>query len=149
MRLSAAERAEIETLVRNLPALWQSSQTPFAEKRQVVRRLLERVVAWAPASTQEVRVQLHWAHGTVTEHRVARPVRGWEHVTGANYLWQRVQEWQAAGWTSQCIAEELNQRGHRTPRGQTFTAESVRKLSERGGPQAVETRKASSHHKKK
>jgi DNA invertase Pin-like site-specific DNA recombinase len=149
MRISAAECAEIETLVRNLPALWQSSQTPFAEKRQVVRRLLERVVAWAPASTQEVRVQLHWAQGTVTEHRVARPVRGWEHVTGANDLWQRVQEWQAAGWTSQCIAEELNRSGYRTPRGQTFTAENVRKLSERGGPQAVETRKASSHHKKK
>jgi hypothetical protein len=149
MRLSAAERAEIETLARNLPALWQSSQTPFAEKRQVVRRLLERVVVWAPALTQEVTVQLHWAHGTVTEHRVTRPVHGWQHVTGAKDLWQRVQEWQTAGWTSGRIAEELNRSGYRTPRGQTFTAQSVRKLSERGGPQAVESRKASSQHKKK
>jgi hypothetical protein len=135
--------------VRNLPELWQSSQTPFAEKRQVVRRLLERVVVWAPALTQEVKVQLHWAYGTVTEHQFTRPVNGWQHVTGAKDLCERVQEWQTAGWTSQCIAEELNRSGHRTPRGQTFTAESVRKLSERGGPQAVETRKASSHHKKK
>ena len=46
MRLSAAERAEIETLARNLPALWQSSQTSFAEKHQIVRRLLERAVVW-------------------------------------------------------------------------------------------------------
>ena len=149
MRLSAAERAEIETLARNLPALWQSSQTPFAEKRQIVRRLLERVVVWAPASTQEVTVQLHWAYGTVTEHRVMRPVRGWKHVTGAEDLWERMQEWQTAGWTSQCIADELNRMGYRTPRGQPFTAENVRKLSERGGPQAAETRKARTPRKKK
>ena len=149
VRLSAAERAQIETLARNLPALWQASRTSVAEKRQIVRRLLQRVVVWAPASTQEVKVQLHWAYGTVTEHRVTRPVRAWKHVIGATDLWQRVQEWQAAGWTSQCIAEELNREGHRTPRGQPFTAESVRKLIERGGPQVVETRKATARRKKK
>ena len=37
--------------------------------------LLERVVVWAPASSQEVTVHLHWSLGTVTEHRVRRPVR--------------------------------------------------------------------------
>jgi DNA invertase Pin-like site-specific DNA recombinase len=148
-QLSAAERAEIETVARNIPVLWQSPQTPFAEKRQVVRRLVERVVVWAPASTQEVTVQVHWAHGTVTEHRVTRPVRGWEHVAGVRDLWQRVQELQTAGRTSQCIAEELNRFGYRTPRGQPFTAESVRKLIERGGPQLAKTRKATARCKKK
>ncbi len=149
VRLSTAERAQIETLARNLPALWQASQTSIAEKRQIVRRLLQRAVVWAPASTQEVKVQLHWACGTVTEHRVTRPVGAWKHVIGAADLWQRVQEWQAAGWTSRCIAEELNRQGHRTPRGRPFTAQSVRKLIERGGPQAVETRKGVAPRKKK
>ena len=149
VRLSAAERAEIETLARNLPALWQSFQTSFAEKRQIVRRLLERAVVWAPASTQEVTVQLHWAYGTVTEHRVTRPVSAWKHVIGARDLWQRVQEWQTAGWTSECIAEGLNGEGHRTPRGLPFTAQSVRKLIERGGPQVVETRTATTRRRKK
>jgi hypothetical protein len=149
VRLSEAERAQIETLARNLPALWQASQTSVVEKRQIVRRLLQRAVVWAPASTQEVKVQLHWACGTVTEHQVIRSVRAWTHVTGAADLWRHVQEWQSAGWTSQCIAEELNREGHRTPRGQPFTGESVRKLTERGGPQVAETRKATSRHKKK
>jgi Recombinase len=149
VQLSAAERAEIETLARNLPVLWQSPRASFAQKRQIVRRLVQRAVVWAPASTQEVRVQLHWAYGSVTEHQVTRPVRAWEHVTGAQELWQRVQEWQSAGWTSQRIADELNRKGHRTPRGLPFTAESVRKLIERGGPQAVETRKATDRRRKK
>jgi len=148
VRLSAAERAQIETLASNLPALWQASQTSVDERRQIVRRLLQRAVVWAPASTQEVKVQLHWAYGTVTEHRVTRPVRGWKQVIGATDLWQRVQEWHAAGWTSQCIAEELNKVGHRTPRGKPFTAGNVRKLIERGRPQVVETLEPTTRRKK-
>ena len=74
-RLTAAERAEIEALARNLPAVWRSPQTGVAEKRRSVRLLLERVVVWAPASSQEVTVHLHWSLGTVTEHRLTRPVQ--------------------------------------------------------------------------
>ena len=65
------------TLAHNLPAVWQSPQTGVADKRQVVRLLLERVVVWAPASSQEVTVHLHWSLGTVTEHQLRRPVRSW------------------------------------------------------------------------
>jgi DNA invertase Pin-like site-specific DNA recombinase len=149
MRLSATQRAQIAALARNLPALWQASQTSFEEKRQIVRRLLQRAVVWAPASTQEAKVQLHWAYGTVTEHRITRPAGAWRHVVGAMGMWQRVQEWQAGGWTSQRIADGLNREGHRTPRGQPFTAESVRKLIERGGPQAGESRKGTIGSKQK
>src|SRR5207237_1768135 len=74
LRLSAAERAQIEALAHDLPALWQSPQTSVTEKRQVVRLLVEQVVVWAPASSQEVQVHVHWAGGTVTEHQVRRAV---------------------------------------------------------------------------
>jgi hypothetical protein len=141
-RLTAEECAQIEALARDLPVLWHTSATSVAEKRQVVRLLLQQVVVWAPASTQDVKVQLHWTGGTVTEHRITRPVSAWKHVTGARELWQRVRRWQAAGWTSRCIAEELNREGHRTPHGRPFTAESVRKLIERGGMQAAESHEA-------
>jgi hypothetical protein len=149
VRLSAEERSQIETLARNLPALWHASQTSLAEKRQIVRRLLQTVVVWAPASSQEVKVQLHWAYGTVTEHQILRPVHAWNQVTGAADLWRQTREWQAAGWTSRRIAEALNGKGHRTPHGRPFTAVSVRKLTERGGPQVSETRKAASRRTKK
>jgi DNA invertase Pin-like site-specific DNA recombinase len=131
-RLSAAERAEIETLARNLPAVWCSPHNGVVQKRRAVRSLLERVVVWAPASSQEVTVHLHWSLGTVTEHKIMRPVKTWEQVAGAAMMRERVQEWRAAGWTSGRIAAELNAEGFRTPRGKSFTAESVRKLLERG-----------------
>jgi len=143
VRLSAAERALIESLACNLPLLWQSPQTSVSDKRQIIRMLLQRVVVWAPASTHEVKVQLHWTGGTVTEHQVTRPVRSWQQVAGATELWQRVRAWQDEGWTSRHMAEELNRAGYRTPQGRSFTAESVRQLLVRGGPAAVKAGKAS------
>jgi DNA invertase Pin-like site-specific DNA recombinase len=147
VRLSAAERAQIETLAKNLPALWHASEGSLAEKRQIVRRLLERVMIWAPTSSHEVKVHLHWTHGTVTEHRFCRPVVRWKHVTDAAELWELVREWQTKGWTSRRIAERLNREGYRTPRGKPFNAASVRKLTERGGPRGERKRTAASRRK--
>jgi DNA invertase Pin-like site-specific DNA recombinase len=132
--LTAAERAEIATLAGNLPTLWRSPQTGVVQKRRIIRLLLERVVVWAPGSSQEVTVHLHWSLGTVTEHRLRRSVGSWGQVAGAAELRQRLQAWQAAGWSSRRMAAELNAAGSPTPRGQPFTAESVRKLLARGGP---------------
>lgn len=136
-RLSAAERALIERLAHNLPALWQAPPTSLADKRQVVRLLVERVEVWAPASSQEVKVQIHWSGGTRTEHQVKRPVGSWSQLSDVAELLECVRQGHAAGWTSRHIAEELNSAGHGTPRGKPFTAASVRQLRRRLAPQAV------------
>jgi hypothetical protein len=112
-----------------------------ADKRQVVRLLLQRVVVWAPASSQAVKVQLRWTGGTVTDHQVRRPVRAWSPLTDLAALRQRVRQRQAAGWPSRRIAAELNALGHRTPRGQPFTAASVRQLRRRAEPETTNARR--------
>jgi DNA invertase Pin-like site-specific DNA recombinase len=131
--LTAAERAEIETLARNLPAVWRSPQTGVAEKRRIIRMLLERVVVWAPASSQEATIHLHWSLGTVSEHRMTRPVRSWDQLASTAEVRQLVEAWRAAGWPSRRMAAELNAAGYQTPRGKPFTAESVRQLLARRG----------------
>jgi hypothetical protein len=130
--LTAAERAEIETLAGNLPAIWNAPQTGVAEKRRIVRSLLDRVVVWAPASNEEVTVHFYWSLGTVTEHRVRRPVRSWEQLSSTAAIGQRLAEWQAAGWSAAEMARGLNAAGYQTPRGSAFTADSVRQLRSRG-----------------
>jgi DNA invertase Pin-like site-specific DNA recombinase len=139
-RLSVAERAQIATLASNLPALWQSPQTSITDKREVVRLLLQQVIVWAPAATHEVKVQLHWTGGTVTEHPLRRPVRSWAQVSDIAAILERVRQGQAASWTSDRLAAELNAAGHRTPHGELFTAASVRQLWRRVGRQASNTR---------
>ena len=143
-RLSAAECAQIEALAHDLPALWNAPQTPLTDKRQVARLLLQRVVVWAPASSQQLRVQLHWTGGTVTDHQVSRPVGAWSQVTDVTTLLERVRQGQAVGWASRRIAEELNTMGYRTPRGKPLTAETVRQLRSR-----VNSRTARAHGRRK
>jgi DNA invertase Pin-like site-specific DNA recombinase len=144
VRLGAAERAQIEALAHDLPAVWQSPRTSVTEKRQVIHLLLQRVVVWASSSSQVLKVHLHWSGETVTEHQITRTVHQWEQVAEVTAIWDRVQTRQAEGWTSGRIAEDLNAAGYRTPRGQAFTAESIRQLRARGGPRASRT-EARSH----
>jgi DNA invertase Pin-like site-specific DNA recombinase len=146
-QLSAAERAQIAALAHDLPALWQAPQTSVTDKRQVARLLLHQVVVWAPASSQEVKVQLHWTGGTMTEHSLRRPVHTWKHLSDGAAVWQQVREGHAAGWTSRRIADALNAQGHRTPRDKPFTAVSVRQLRRRMTREAAAARPC--HRKKK
>jgi DNA invertase Pin-like site-specific DNA recombinase len=139
--LAAAERAAIERLAQDLPALWQSPQTPLADKRQVVRLLLQQVVVWAPASSHEVKVHLHWAGGNVSEHVVRRPVKTWSQMADVVEVRERLRQGQAQGRAAPQLAEELNAAGHRTPQGKRFTAESVRQLLSRGWGQTPPRRR--------
>jgi hypothetical protein len=132
--LGAAERAQIEALARDLPAIWHSERTTVAERRQVVRLLLDRVVVWASATSQALKVQLHWSGGTVTAHEITRAVRSWGQMAEADAIREYVHRGEALGWPARRLAEELNGAGYRTPRGRPFTAEGVRQLRSRGGP---------------
>jgi DNA invertase Pin-like site-specific DNA recombinase len=140
-RLSAAERAQIAALANHLPTLWQSPQTAVMDKREVVRLLVQKVVVWAPAASQEVKVQLHWTGGTVTEHQVLRPVRSWRQLSDLSAVLACVRQGREAGWTSEDIAQSLNAAGHRTPKGTPYTAENVRQLWRRIGRQADKTQR--------
>ncbi len=131
VQLSAAERTQIATLAEALPTLWNSPHTKVTDKRQVVRLLLQRVVVWAPASSQNAKVELHWTGGTMTEHHLTRSVASWKQVPDLASLRTQVRQWQVTGWTSSRIAEELNAKGHRTPHGHAFTAATVRQLLSR------------------
>jgi DNA invertase Pin-like site-specific DNA recombinase len=140
-RLSAAERAQIESLAQDLPALWHAPQTSVTDKRQVVRLLLQRVVVWAPAASQEVKVQLHWTGAMPTEHHVTRSVAAWHQVSDLDVLLEQLRQWQVAGWRSSHMAEALNAAGRRTPHGHAFTAATVRQLLSRTAPTRPSPRK--------
>jgi DNA invertase Pin-like site-specific DNA recombinase len=139
--LTTAERAQIETLARDLPTLWNSPQTSLVDKRQVTRLLLQRVVVWAPATSQQAKAQLHWSGGTVTEHQISRSLRAWKQLAGLEVLLDQVRQWHVTGWTSNRIAKELNATGCRTPRGNAFTAETVRQLLSRTAQTQTEVKK--------
>jgi hypothetical protein len=139
--LTAGERTQIETLAGALPTLWNSPQTSVMDKRQVVRLLVQRVVVWAPASSQHAKVELHWTGGAMTEHQVTRAVAAWKQVGDLASLLEQLRQWHSNDWTSSRMAEELNATGQRTPHGHAFTGATVRQLLSRTAPPRTSPKK--------
>jgi DNA invertase Pin-like site-specific DNA recombinase len=129
--LTAAQRSQIDALAKDLPKLWNSPQTSVVDKRRVARLLLQRIVVWAPASSQQAKVQLHWAGGVVTEHQILHTLGSWNQLPDFKTLLEQLRQWHVSGWTSRRIAEELNRQGRTTPRGNPFTRDVVRQLLSR------------------
>jgi len=146
-------KAELPQLLRGVAELAPAERGAVGKAANQARAALEalieaRVAAvskpgakTAPASSQQVRVELHWTGGAVTEHQLTRPVKSWQQVSDVAGVRECLRHGEAAGWTSQRIAEELNAAGHRSPRGQPFTAASVRQLRKRLGPATAKQRR--------
>jgi hypothetical protein len=129
--LSAAERAQLESLACDLPSLWNSPETSVTDKRQIVHLLLKQVVVWAPSHSEDMTIECHWVGDVITRHSVTRPVRRWKQLRRYHELLARISELRELGWNSNRIAEQLNVEGFYTPRGAAITALNVRKLLSR------------------
>jgi DNA invertase Pin-like site-specific DNA recombinase/uncharacterized protein YndB with AHSA1/START domain len=132
--LSAADQAKIRALAENIPALWQAATTTAADRKEIVRCLVERVVVQVRHDSERTTVTIHWQGGCQTEHEVLRPVSRCESMEGFDRLLQRVMELRGQGQTATTIAEVLNHEGYRTPRKRgNYTADNVRRLLSKHG----------------
>ncbi|SRR5579875_760135 len=125
--LEDADRAQIRRLAEEVPALWQAPTTTAADRRQIARLLIERVVVTVHDDRLAVRVE--WAGGTSQEQVVRKAVRGYQHQSD----WQQLSAWIKLMYESikdpHAIAEALNREGFRPPKRATcFTASMVRRL---------------------
>jgi DNA invertase Pin-like site-specific DNA recombinase len=126
--LTAADRERIRALAADVPALWQAPTTTMADRRAIVRQLVERVVVTRHGTTEVIEVVIRWLGGSESRHEVHQGLRRYDGLGGYAELKDRVRELRAAGRTGGQIAEVLNQEGYRTPRGGPFTGHRVRRL---------------------
>jgi hypothetical protein len=133
-QLTADERARIESLAADLPALWRAPGTTPADRQAIVRHLIERVVVTVEGGTEHTDVGIHWAGGFVSRHEILRPVRRYDQLRDWDRLLGRITELRAAERTAAEIAEHLNREGYRPPKCRgSFTATLVRQLLARRG----------------
>jgi DNA invertase Pin-like site-specific DNA recombinase len=128
------ERARIKALSGDLPALWNAPATTAADRKEIVRLLVERVVVHVRRDSEYVDATIHWRGGCVTSHELVRPVLHYEQLRDYDRLMNRVTAWWREGNTAAQIAAKLNEEGFRTPkkRGDYNTALVQRMLSRRG-----------------
>ena len=133
-QLSAHERAKIEALARDIPALWQAPATTNADRKQIVRLLVERVVVQVRYHSERVGATLHWKGGYQSEHAFTRPVGSYAQLQDFERLLQRLAQLRHSGRTAAHIAAVLNDEGFHPPgRRGPFTTASVHRLLLRRG----------------
>jgi DNA invertase Pin-like site-specific DNA recombinase len=131
-QLSEDERARIVALAGDIPTLWNSPQTSAADRKEIVRLLVERVVVHVRADSERTDVDIVWRGGMTTSQVIARSVSRYECLSDYRKLVARIGELRESGLTIARVAEQLNKEGYRTPRsGKGYTATSVRKLLSR------------------
>jgi DNA invertase Pin-like site-specific DNA recombinase len=128
VELTAQDRERIRQLARDLPAVWRSSTTSPADRKAMLRLVIE-VIAIHPVDVpkRSTRIRVQWQSGVVSEIDVDRPGRGESHKHAPEAV-QRIRELAAAGYHDEEIASTLNDEGFRTGTGLVWNYEHVRQL---------------------
>lgn len=139
--LSETEREAIRRLATDIPALWAAPTTTDADRKEIIRQVIERVIVDVQGSNERVNVRLEWIGGSHTEGVVIRPVGKLSELSTYPQICQQVQALTEAGWTAIAIAQALSDAGFRPPRSTTgFRAETITQLQRQLGMRAPRPR---------
>ena len=142
--LTAAERDAIRHLAMDLPALWDAPTTTVAERKEILRQVVERVVVDVDGASERVHVTLVWVGGQQTVGVVFRPVARLDQLIAYPALCDRVRALAGEGLRAGAIAARLNAEGFRPPkRRDRFGPQGVLRLMQRLGLDAPRSRSRS------
>lgn len=127
--LGAADRDRVRELAEQVPALWQAATTTPADRRQIVRLLIDRVVLTVGPTPEQLEVRIEWCGGAVRTRTFRRSVQSYRHRQDWPQLSAELTTRHRHGQTPAAIAVALNDAGFRPPkRAGKFTAGMVRRL---------------------
>ena len=132
--LTPAERAQIRALAADVPAIWDAPTTTDADRKQLIRHLVEQVRVAVAGTSEKVDVQVVWAGGHRTTGQISRPVACLTQLSYYPQLAQRARELADAGLPLAQIASHLNAEGFHPPkRCPAFTTNAVSDLLRAAG----------------
>ncbi len=139
--LSEDEREAIRRLAMDIPTLWSTSTTTAADRKEIFRQVVERVIVDVQGSSERVKVRIEWIGGGHTEGVVIRPIGKLSELSTYPQICQQIQALTEAGWAAVAIAQALTEAGFRPPRSTTgFRAEMITQLQRQLGMKAPRPR---------
>jgi DNA invertase Pin-like site-specific DNA recombinase len=114
--LSGAEREAIKQLAQNIPALWYASTTTMADRKEMIRQIIQRVIVRVEGVSERLHMTIEWVGGGTTAGITTRPVRRTEDLSYYPQLCERVRALAAEGYSTVKITACLAQEGFRSPR---------------------------------
>ncbi|HEU5392829.1 MAG TPA: recombinase family protein [Streptosporangiaceae bacterium] len=135
--LSDAERAAIRSLAADLPQVWNAPTTTRADRKELLRILIDDVTVAVEDDSEIVNVDITWAGGHRTSGKAVRPVGRLDQLSYYPALRTRVAGLAGEGRTSAQIADTLNAEGYRPPkRTAVFTHQQVLNIINKHGIRA-------------
>jgi DNA invertase Pin-like site-specific DNA recombinase len=132
LTLTAEEQARIEALACDIPTLWNAAGTSNADRKEMIRCIVERVVVAVRCDSEYVDVTIQWAGGYESQHEIVRPVATYAQLRDFDRLMDRVVQLREAGHAAPQIAERLNAEGFYPPkRSGQFTVPVIYQLLKR------------------
>jgi DNA invertase Pin-like site-specific DNA recombinase len=125
VELTEPDRKRIRSLSRDLPSVWRSPSTSNADRKAMLRVVIEAISAEpidVPQRMTKLRVQ--WKSGNVSEIEVERPGSGDRHRHRSETI-ERLRELVSAGHHDEEVAEQLNHEGLQTGTGRQWNGERV------------------------
>lgn len=120
-------RAALSSLGESLPRLWHGSALTRAQRKALLRCLIDKVVLYR--RTREcVHTRIVWQGGAVTELAVPIAVHARRDLPNCEELETKVLAYEAAGMSDDEIACLLTEQGFRSPMRTTVLPSTVRKI---------------------
>jgi hypothetical protein len=113
--LSHTERDAIEQLAQNMPALWHAPTTTVAERKEMIRQIMQRVMVQADGASEGLHITIEWVGGGTTVGITTRPIPHTEHLRYSPLLCERIRQLAAEGSSTVTITACLAHEGFRSP----------------------------------
>lgn len=131
--VSDEDRAQIMSLARDLPRIWNAETTTHAERKNLLRMLIREVsLHLVDVPSRQTRVRVLWQTGAVSDLLVERPPKSAWSLPRPEVP-ALIAELFAAGKSDDEIAAEVQRRGLLPARRKRWSAYSVRVLRLRQG----------------
>ncbi|MEE4378815.1 MAG: recombinase family protein [Candidatus Competibacteraceae bacterium] len=126
--LSDDDRQTILAVGSDLPTVWYASTTTAADRKHLVRLVIDSVIIDAKRERGYLWYQINWQTGATSEHRLRRQVMRLAEHPYREALQHRLQELSDEQKMDAEIAAMLNAEGFLTARAQPFTGQNVWRL---------------------
>jgi hypothetical protein len=115
--LTTQQKAAITAAAADLPGLWSAPSTTNADRKEVIRAVIDEITIAIRGRSELVDVTVGWAGGQQTHEVIRRPIQRFEDLSYYPHLAERITELANAGWDPQRIAGQLNTEGFLPARG--------------------------------
>ncbi|MBN2526554.1 MAG: recombinase family protein [Deltaproteobacteria bacterium] len=129
LHISSVLKDTFSSLGKSMPELWQSTAISRAQRKALLRCLIDKVVLKRRENREQISVRIVWKGGAITEEDVSVPVGALRDMGNFTQLENQILKLESKGKSDEDIAAILTDAGFRSPQKDVLlksTVQSVR-----------------------